>query len=95
MNSIIETENPVWKSLKWLVLLLIITAVLVSAFKGLKPEPRFLLDYTGRNLHSAWNGLLDQYKMNSYLFWAPLAGIFLAERFIPVKKQQNTIPRQK
>jgi hypothetical protein len=65
MNSIIETENPLRKSLKWLVLLLIITAVLVSAFKGLKPDPWFLLDYTGRNLHSAWSGLLDQYKMNS------------------------------
>ena len=89
MNLLIQTENMAQKSLKWMALLLIIAAVLVSAFKGLKPDPQFLLDYIGRNLHSAWSGLLDQYKMNSYLFWAPLAGIFLAERFIPIKKQQK------
>lgn len=75
--------------LKWLALLLSVTAVVVSMFAGLKPDPGFLLDYLTKALNGSWSYLVDQFKMNSYLFWLPVAGIFLAERLIPARKDQK------
>ena len=84
-----KIENLTPQLIKWTVLMISISVVVVSMLKGLKPDPQFLIEYVGKNLENAAATLVRQYRLNSYLFWCPLLALIIVERLMPANKNQK------
>lgn len=72
-----------------LALLLVVSVVAVSALKGLKPDLQFLLGHARGSLQQAAISLVNQFRLDTHLFWGPLVAMLLVERFYPAAKGQK------